>query len=225
MEYIENISDFLIAEYNALQERARKCEETKTSRINFYLIIVAASWASLASSAQLDFVQKNVLNIVILTEFIVLILGIATLYDLMNFSAAIVMFYRKAGRIRRWFVDLDKSICKYVAFHPTDDRPNFSPNINLSFSILSWRGAESILVIINSFSISIVFACLFSKISTTYTLITIITSFIIFILAWYLQLYFVSKQMKKQQKSEYQQNQINFPYEDLKNTDYNGFWG
>jgi hypothetical protein len=107
MESTQLQSQFLITEYNALQSRAQSFEQIKSSRLNFFLIVVAAVWAGLASMARVTFLEPHLSYIVIVSGGFLLVLGLLTLYDLTGYSVAIITFYRRAGRVRRWFVDLD----------------------------------------------------------------------------------------------------------------------
>ena len=128
----------------------------------------------------------------------ILLIGLLTLKTLIDYSAAIVIFYRRAGRIRKWFVDLNQSIEEYVAFEATDEKPSFT--INSHF--IHWRGGELILLLINCLTMSLIIGV------TTYNIINIQIIFkIIFWISlgglfWFLQLKYIHKKMSDAENSE-----------------------
>ncbi len=126
-------------------------ERIKSSRINFFLIVFAAFTAGLSGLLGSSNLQHVVPFIVLTVAFVLLLFGITTLKDVTDYSIAIVVLFRRAGRVRRWFLDNDSSIEKYVAFEPNDDRPM----MYLGRSVLSWRGGEPILIIANIVTASV----------------------------------------------------------------------
>jgi hypothetical protein len=140
-------AQFLLAEFNTLQERAQGYEHLNTTRVNFFLIAVAAvigglaTIATIANSTNLPFDY----NLLTLGGFLgLLFVGLATLKNVMDYSGMSVVLYRRAGRIRRWFVERDRGLRSYVAFEPTDALPPFTT------PYLVTRGAEAALLIINA---------------------------------------------------------------------------
>ena len=110
---------------------------------------------------------------------------------LIDYSITVIVFYRQAGRIRKWFVDLDPEIENYVAFEVTDERPKFAVDKRW----LYWRGGELILLLINSFS-----ASLFVVMSISYILyIPIIIQLCLWVIAvvlfWKIQVSYIQRRM------------------------------
>ncbi len=188
-------ADFLIAEFNAIQERAMGLEEIKSGRINFFLIIVAAIIAGISGLADTAIAQQHYPEIILVGAALVLALGVSTLKSIVNYSYAIVMLFRKAGRVRRWFLENDMKIKNYLPFESNDDRPR------IRISLISWRGAEAVLLIINAVAASIVVGMGLSSLSQTWAAIGAGGALL---LVWLIQVWFVKGHLKKieQQESE-----------------------
>lgn len=69
--------DFLITEFNALQQRAVQAEQSKATSTNLYLIIVAATLAGIPSL--LTLVPKEIIPVVLTSAFLfIFIAGLLT---------------------------------------------------------------------------------------------------------------------------------------------------
>ncbi|NUO79168.1 hypothetical protein HUU05_03755 [candidate division KSB1 bacterium] len=207
----EITAQFLIAEFNALQERAKNFEEIKANRVNFYLLVVAAIGAIFSTATQaFDLFQKYFSESIVLTAAVLLLLGVSTLKDSVDYSGAIVIFFRRAGRIRRWFADFDQSIAPYLAFQPADDRPTFS----VPYSLSAWRGAETVIILFNVISSTAIVACGVLKITRFNPFFASIILIVFAIMMWFLQTFYVYRKMHKAQEAESGLKRIHFPYKD-----------
>lgn len=84
--------DFLIAEYNALQQRAMQIEGSRATVTNLYLVIVGASLAGLPSFIQMPFIGFQIIVVVIIL-FIVFVAGlVAYEYAFNQAVVATIMF-------------------------------------------------------------------------------------------------------------------------------------
>jgi hypothetical protein len=180
--------DFLIAEFNAIQDRAIGLEEIKSGRINFFLIIVAATVAGLSSLP--ENLKTNYSSIVLVGAMIVFLLGVSTLKSVMGYSVAIVILFRKAGRIRRWFVNNDKSIEKYIPFEANDDRPP----IKIAPWLIGWRGGEPILLITNATALSVATGVGVSYLSLSWA---VVSAVVVLLITWGIQVLYMSSHLKK----------------------------
>lgn len=86
--------EYMIAEFNALQGSVARLEETKSSRVNFYLLIVAALLAGLSGVADGTNLLMHPNIVIAIAAFVLLILGIAVLNQLVHYSGAIVSLSR-----------------------------------------------------------------------------------------------------------------------------------
>lgn len=198
-------SEFLLAEFDALQQRAAANEEIKSSRVNFFLIVVAAFVAGL--STVLDKFPNYLLQITSTGSAVLLLLGLITLDQIVDYSISIVVFHQRAGRIRRWYVDNDKSIERYVPFPPNDDRPL----IVINLSALVFRGADAIVMYINCVTLTLLilsFVAIIVPVFSWQWLGIAITSGVT---AWYLQK--AAIRFKLVRANQRRKNQIRFPYE------------
>ena len=196
-------SEFLIHEFNALQSRALNLEGIKSSRVNFFLLIVAAAIAGIST------VYDKMLQIgpyIFAGVLILFILGITTLKHSVDYSAAIVLLYRRAGRIRRWFININPEIGKYVAFEPNDDRPL------LDISILAWCGGEAVVLLINALLLSIAATAIFYFL--WHPLVYGI-GIIVFAVTWFGQMFFIHWRLRKADLRE--QKNAYFPFKESPN--------
>ncbi|MBD2106769.1 hypothetical protein [Nodosilinea sp. FACHB-13] len=152
-------AEFLLAEFNAIQQRAVQIEQSKASSVNFYLVIVAATIASIPGV--LSLMPKEAARYIVIGTFsFILIVGLLTLDHSVNQAINIIRLYRRAGKVRRYFLDQAENIKLYLPFEANDSLPR----INLPSS-LAYRGAEVTVFAINVASVAIIFAALFSSIS------------------------------------------------------------
>lgn len=135
-------------------------------------------------------------------RFFLFLLGISTLKNVTDYSIAIVSLFRRAGRIRRWFVDNNSEIERYVAFQANDDRPK----IYIGKSLLTWRGGEPILVISNTATASIIIGVSLSFVALIWALVGALFSALI---VWQLQIWYLSRKLAKHQLKE--ESNVNFP--------------
>lgn len=142
-------AEFLLAEFNAIQQRAIQIEQSKSSSVNFYLVIVAATIAGMPGL--LSFVPRDAIRVVLIATFtFIFIIGLLTLEHSVNQAINIIRLYRRAGKIRRYFLDQANDIQAYLSFEASDA----FPRINLPDS-LSYRGAEVTVFTINIASVVI----------------------------------------------------------------------
>lgn len=202
----EMSAQFLLAEYAALQARADYYEEIKSKRVNFFLVVAASAGAVASAIIKERLFPNHMYEAIMGLSVFTLILGILTLRMLISYSVAVVTFYRRAARVRRWFVDKDRTLQKYVAFEPNDDRPTFT----MQQDILYWRGAESIVLLLNSVAaVTIALSALYQ--CTSNTCLVVLTILVFGIISWYLQVFCIQKKLKKTEMSEWAVENINFP--------------
>lgn len=197
-------SEFLLTEFNALQQRAISLEEVKSSRVNFFLIVVAATIAGFSGIAGLSTFQAYYPVIIMLGSLILLLLGISTLNHSVDYSAAIVVLYRRAARVRRWFVDHNPEIEPYVAFEPNDDRPR------MDTPYLSWRGGEAVILVANAVSSAIIVGIGLSFLLWFWIWVGVV---VMIPIAWLFQLWYIHRKLRLGDQSE--EKRTHFAYQDV----------
>lgn len=212
----EHAVSFLIAEFTALQERARHYEDLKSAKINYFLVLVAATLAGLFGFASSQATQISVRTLFVMglaVSIPVFLVGVVTLSQSVGISIAIVSLYRKAGRIRRYFANLNSSIWKYLPYKANDD----SPNIFVGTSSLTFRGGDAILVMVNSFTITNIILSVLQIIRLPFGLNILEMVFfplgiLVFVLGWYFQRMYVFRLLRNSEK--WMKNDIRFPFRD-----------
>jgi len=209
----EIVTDFMLAEFNALQERARGFDQINASRINFFLIIVAAVGAGFGAATDLKISLSYYLWGVVLAFLALLVLGLVTLYYAVNSAIATVELYRYAGRIRCWFADLAPEAVSYFAFAPADNRPRFTTR----FWML--RGGEAIVVAINAILASSLAMILSYQVADILLIseplwTAILVGIVLGPAIWLLQRWLIKKRMEWAESSKSTQERIHFPYQE-----------
>ncbi|MSP12239.1 MAG: hypothetical protein EXR62_04685 [Chloroflexi bacterium] len=188
-----------------MQQRASDYEELKTNRVNFFLIVVAATITVLPTL--IEKFQPIGAPGLLLIFLAVFLLALTTLNQVVEYSVSIVVFYRRAGRVRRWFEDQNKAIASYVAFPPRDDRPR----VELSLSYLAQRGSDGILTTINSVSFTaIVLVVTYLYFSSKDQFWALIIGVVAFVTIWFLQQFWVRSKLRKQNLNL--EKESHFPY-------------
>jgi hypothetical protein len=205
-EKIEVSVNFLIAEFNALQQRATTLEQVKSSQLNFFLLVVAATAAGLASLAGNAAFASYLPASFLFAFLFVFLLGVATLLQSVNYSVSIISFYRRAGRIRRWFVDFHQDIARYIAFQANDDRPPYK----IMRSHIAARGGDAVLLMVNAASFAGVTASLAIILFKTELTGALVGGGLSGVAIWLIQYRLVQMQLsaEEQRKAEH----VRFPY-------------
>jgi hypothetical protein len=198
--------EFMIAEFNTLQGSIARLEDAKSSRVNFYLLIVAALLAGLPGVASNTSLLINSNIIVAVAAFALLILGTAVQSQLVHFSGAIVSLQRRAGRIRRWFLEADTTVERYLAFEPRDD----SPSLDVEDRYLEFRGGDVIVLTVSAALVcAFVVALLYYFDSTMPLPLTVLIGAIAAVLAWLAQKRRIHAQLRRVETAA--QKDVRFP--------------
>ena len=201
--------EFMLAEFNAVQTNIVRLEGIKSSRVNFFLVIVAASIAGISGLLNNPNLQMFSSYIFAVAALALLVLGIAILNQLVQYSAAIVSLYRRAGRIRRWFADADEAIIRYLAFDAGDDIPAFA----LNSTYLEFRGGDVIILTINSLSFAV---CVISFVMISHPIFypfALLLGIGLALVAWFVQRNRILAKLRKIE--DYTKKDIRFPHKDI----------
>jgi hypothetical protein len=206
-ELDQMVAPFLLAEFEALTNRILNIEQTRATRINFYLAIMTAAIGGLLVISQIQAIQIFYLIVASAFTFIVFLLGVATLNEYIELASHAVFLYRRAGRVRCWFHDKNPSILPYLAWTPGDDTPPFMDEPGYA----TFAGKDSILWMGNSLS-GAAFAFTFTSIIVeSFSNLPLIVSFATFILIWVLQNVYLRQQIKKYERIGSEKTRIHFP--------------
>jgi hypothetical protein len=102
----ELIASFLLAEFDSLVVQARDCTEASATRINFFMITVAAAAAGLGAAGDLGLAAFVHLWLAFFACLFLLALGAITLWYSVRSAAQSMEMFRLAGRVRAWFANL-----------------------------------------------------------------------------------------------------------------------
>lgn len=201
---------FLLAEFNAIVNRARDVDQINASRINFFLVIVAAIGAGLGGVADLSLPLNEYLWTAFVALLALIVLGLVTYYYSIEASIATVVLYRTAGRIRCWFADLAPEVVPYFPYVPADNLPDFTRPYWM------FRGGEATVITINAIMASGLSGIILYQVSNRLW-IALLVAIIVLPIAWLVQRWFYRKRMERA-GDEYPTDWVRFPgkkYEDL----------
>ena len=204
------IAEYLITELQMVQQRASQQEQSIATRTNLYIasLSIVAGGVFIAIDKLIS--SSFLLPLIVVVLIFFAALGYVTLSQVLDSYTSSISLYRRMGRIRRFFIDKNPRIVKYMPFAFGDDRPLYF----VKYAPL--RGIEAILPLANSLvtgvSGSIVFWIIFYSINTALILwITTLFGAIVSFLAWRLQLRYIRNTLKGREHREKSQGRILFP--------------
>lgn len=201
---LDRSAQYLLAEMQTINEKATLYEQIKSNRVNFFLLIVGATGASFSFLSQHDALKGYEIGLAQALSTLVLILGFFVLRDMAEYSAAIIFQYRWAGRIRRWFLEDNISLKKYLPFSAVDDKPKFTE------SNIFWKSSETIILLINCYLFALIIGLSLHSLSIVLAIFAALAGGVIF---WFIQRFYTTSKMKKFENSDYVKRTIYFPSE------------
>jgi len=208
----EIIAQYLIAEFEALHQRAQAHEGIIIARTNFFIALTTAVFGGfLLFLREYDRDWTLLSVIVIISLLFLLAIGWTIFTQSIDSKASIAIYYRRAGRIRQWFIDNAPNIEIYLPFAPTDARPllyvPWAPLRHLNTSVVSINAG--LLAILSSY---ILFVLLKERLPTR-SLLLLVSGFgaSIFIFAFYLQFKFYKDRLLAKESDEQEKGTVHFP--------------
>lgn len=210
-------SDYMIAEFEALHHRAILQEQIISNKINFFLAVTTATAGGIIIASDTDFLKPYILSACVVILIFLFAVGWVTFIQVLDLLSSSIFFYRRVGRIRKWFLDNDGALLKYMPFSVGDDSPSYyTPHSSL-------RGVESILLLINAAILAVV-TVLFTWLVVNWVwmpqtflyiwiphVISISIGIPLFFLTWFYQLRFTKKYLQDKEKRELELGRVYFP--------------
>jgi len=194
------------SEYETLLNFRQSLITLGENRLNFFLATVSGAAVGLGLINQVS-ANKEIIYFV---DGIVLVglflLGIVTFVRTVERSIGIVVYTRGMNRIRRFFVDQNPSIKKYLVLPVYDDKPSFISRafIRGGFSSI---GLPEMAAIVNSIIAGSAISLLLSMILSVATTWVIVTGVIIFIITLAAHNIYKQSHLRAMEKN----TQIEFP--------------
>jgi hypothetical protein len=202
----EAATEFLVAEFNNLQEQARQIDDLNLSRVNFFLVVAGAISAGLVSIAGVQSLYSYYFWLVSGGMFALVLIGFVTLRQTILTAQVKYLLYRQCSRIRRWFVRYAPPIRSYTAFEIRDDLPNFVSGQSV------FHGGEGIVVITNA-----ILSCILMIAVLIQTLQVIggaiIAGAVAGSAAVALQHYYIRHEMKRAEENDWFRKYSRFPFD------------
>lgn len=216
-DILHDSKDYMIAEYQRLIDSFWKSEDIGEKRVNFFITL-----STVVVTVLIAFREKEISNhidrIFFLGLVILLLFGIVTLMRIIHRNLESHIYLRAAGRIRRYFRDMDPQIQQYLFFGPFDDQPQRKKHWENKSEIFSFGtgGLVETVVLANSLIVVAILILLiiwlFDVVNFNISWTILIIIFSIGILggfaAWYKQLVYV-KHRYDEKRPKYEN--IHFP--------------
>lgn len=143
---------YMVAELQVLHLRAVQAEQNASGKISFFLAGSTGVLGAVILSAQNPMILAHLGEILMGALALLTAAGLLTLAQTLDLYVSSIFFYRRMGRIRRWFADQNPHAAIYMPFRVGDDNPMyFAP-------YAPTRGIEALLVLTNSLFVGAVFA-------------------------------------------------------------------
>lgn len=200
--------NFLLAEYTTLRELRQNLDSLGESRVNFFLATVSGVIVGLALINQMPG-EKEIIYFINGAAFIGLFwLGLITFTRMVERSINLVLYMRGMNRIRRYFVDRNLSIEKYLWLPKYDDKPSLGYGMyNPKLKRWSLTGLPPMMALINSILATVgavMLARVVFNILSGWTLLIGVASFLIVLSSQYR--YYANRVKRKRDETE-----IHFP--------------
>lgn len=217
IKQIELASEYLLAEFEMLHQRASLQEQTAANKINFFLVAVTAVVGGVFILSDNQTLAPYFLPAAVLTIAFMLLMGLSTLFQVLDLAANSTFYYRRTGRIRRWFLDCEPSLIKYMPFVVADDKPSFLADRGFL------RGLESLLVLLNAvlsatftFFLFLFVAQQLVSPQDSFVVFALIAGILIFCVIWYLQVAYYKRFLISIEQHEIARNHVHFPDKEAK---------
>jgi hypothetical protein len=211
----EITAQYMTAELNSLTQRSLQQETALANKINFFLLMVTAVGGGLILASGIAVLQNIILPLSTLVALIFHVMGWITLSQGLDFQAGSIVFYRRMGRIRQWFMDADPSLKPYMPFEPGDNRPLFY----VAYAPI--RNAESILLLMNSITAGVLVSLVW--LFTVYQIlpwkftsvsdplwISLGAGCLVAVMLWFIQLRYIRRFMMEREQWEVDHGRVHF---------------
>jgi hypothetical protein len=201
---------FMLAEYQRHIEGFYRSEELGERRLSFFLAIVTAVLGAMALLIDVDRVRAGRIDPLIFVALgAILVLGLLTLARIVRRNLASSAELRAAGRLRRFFVDRDPAITRYLYYGAYDDRPVRARDWRQLLSIGTGGYVETIALINAALAATI---ALLAVIAAGWSMLSrSVLALIAAALAWTLQFWYVKQRYDRERPGA---SQIAFPTPD-----------
>lgn len=200
---------FMVAEFGTLTERISQIERTRITRVNYLILLISAVVTGITLAINFDVVKDSIKSILPFVLFFVFLLGVAILRENLILASRVVFMFRRAGRIRCWFLHKNPSILPYLPWSPGDDTPTFLAEPDHS----TFASKDSILWLSNSLAGSAFVLSILLPFSRLYETASFIISGVVFVAIWVAQNIYIGYQSERYEKLGEERNRIHFPRE------------
>lgn len=207
----EVVAQYLVSELEMLHQRAEASEQFVANKTNFFVALTTAIVGGLLFLFKEHADESTTILVVVFALGFLLVMGWVVFKQSVDMVASAAIYYRRAGRIRQWFVDNAPTVEKYIPFTVTDERPPlYVPHAPL-------RDFNTIVASLNAGLVSILAGYLFfissqtrlSPISRTRLVVVLAGS--LFVIMFYVQFRIYKNHLMAKEKSEKEQGKVHFP--------------
>ncbi len=201
----EIIANYLLSEFDILHQRADEIERSVAKKTDFFIALTTAILGGFVVIFGKQMDEKVTFFVLLIALILLQIFGWTIFKQSVDLSTSSTLFYRRAGRIRRWFLDNSPGIERYVPFPVTDELPP------LYVSHSPMRYLNTTVVGINAALLALFVMVLFWLYGNLNFFLIGILGTIAFIFMFYLQFSFYRNHLQKREEKERREGKIHFP--------------
>lgn len=223
------VAQHMSTELQILNQSADHAKDVLSSKVNYFLILVTAVGGGLILLGSMDDLQTFILPIACLVIFLLAVMGFGTLRQGLDTIALAVVYYRRAGRIRKWFVEQEPAMEPYLPFMVADNLPRMSSgafNLRGTESILLWINASLMGILTGLVTVLIDFYLIRyarAPIPPADYLLALILGGISLSLTWYAQIRYMKEFMQNWEKQQKKLGLIHFPVEIMSEEEFEAY--
>lgn len=204
----DEVDRFMLSEYNRLTSMLLYTKEIGHKRVQFWLTVVSSAGGILMVIYQINPSIESFFPLVFFVCSFIVLLGIVIYIKMIQRTVTSVEYLRAQGKIKRYFLEMDKNIEDYLFFPVGDDNPKL--NYSLAFS-LTGSSLRILVAIINSFILGCVVGLIPRLVYGDWSMAIyqVILGVLTFALSFTLHETFTAYRFRKSDK--YNKNRIKFP--------------
>ena len=142
----QNKTEFILYEYELLQNFRNVIIEQVDKRVNFYITIAVSLFASISFIKEFSGIETE---IILLALVILIYFGYVTFERVIQGHLSIIYYTRGINRIRNYFIGNDSELSKFFLLPTTDSKPAFG-TFGFSSVKIKRLGVLSLIIFLNT---------------------------------------------------------------------------
>lgn len=201
--YLDGSVQFMLAEFNRIQEAESYARTHGESRFNIFLTLVSVVGAGLVALWERSLTQsvisiQDFYIVAALASAFIVMIGFMTFSTFLHRWRLTVIYLRKLARIRNWFVERDSQLQNGLVYSTDDTKPSFLQKSFLSSSLMT------LVILLNCFfSGALFFFSLSMTLLNTQLGLAFVGGFLIAFLTWLAQRTYFARFLRRLERDPF----------------------